>query len=468
MQSKTPRSSFVVLLALVAACGGDSKDSGPTSGLTVWVRNIDGSNAVSLATTTDGGSNLLLAAINVGQADFGNGTVGTADTAGLVVAKYSPSKAYLWSQDFQGAFGNAAKVAVATDTDGDVLLALSHLEGAVSFAADPAPFTVSGSALVKLAGMDGAVRWAVSLDDSSVVDGSLTMQAAALAVDGNGDILVAGVAQALKDDSGTALVTPGPEELFLGKYAADGSDFVWTKRIGDAVSTAAAEQLAVSPTGELLVSARFTGVLPLGSGLDAQPYAPNSSFVVGRFTSSDGAPVWFRHLVGTSDAAVAPRLASDPSADVLVTGAFQAPDDSTDDNDNPPAQTVTVKLASDDGATIWRRTLGSTQAVLVPGNVASDSQGNVITTGAFNGVVDFDGFTMGSQGNKLNLYIYKRGPGGDPVWIRFAAANNGGDVTTTGLDTDTENAVLAAGVFNSFVNGSTTPNKEIFVLKLTP
>lgn len=126
----------------------------------------------------------------------------------------------------------------------------------------------------------------------------------------------------------------------------------------------------------------------------------------------------------------------------------------------------------------WAKMLGPDLTGLgacVGFSITTDSNGNVFTTGNFNGVIDFDPgenvFTLNAP-TSLDIYVSKLNPSGNFVW----AKQMGGPGTDRGLSisTDLEGNVYTAGVFTftaDFDPGPgnfnlTTQSQDIFISKL--
>src|SRR5690606_37317829 len=111
----------------------------------------------------------------------------------------------------------------------------------------------------------------------------------------------------------------------------------------------------------------------------------------------------------------------------------------------------------------WAKQFGGT-ALDIGHALATDSLGNIYTTGQFAGTVSFATNTLTSAGGN-DIYVLKLDSVGDVVWVQqFGDAV--GDIGR-GIDTDEAGNVYVTGQVRNFpVFGTSFGGNDIFVLKL--
>src|SRR5437867_626894 len=193
-----------------------------------------------------------------GSVDFGGDLVTYEGGRDLFVAKYAGSTgAHVWSRragyvNFDEAFG------VAVDSHGDVLVTgyfeqLANLGGGALLA-------VGGSRdifLVKYAGVDGQHVWSQSMGGPYVDEGR------AVAVDEDDNVVVTGVFQYTADFAGQALVGGG-DEAFVAKFSPAGA-LQWVKTSGG-TGNESGEAIAVDGSGNVVVAGSFACRMDFGGG----------------------------------------------------------------------------------------------------------------------------------------------------------------------------------------------------------
>jgi hypothetical protein len=162
-------------------------------------------------------------------------------------------------------------------------------------------------------------------------------------------------------------------------------------------------------------------------------------------------------------------IATDSTGNVLVTGYFNGSMDlggcpltSAGGND-----LFVVKL-DPLGACLWSKGAGD-DAYQGGTGIATDSTGNVLVTGSFDGLMDLGGCPLTSAGGN-DLFVVKLDPSGACLWSKGAGddAYQGG----TGIATDSTGNVLVTGTFSSTLSIPGCPlahlsGNDMFVAKLS-
>ena len=223
----------------------------------VWSQRFGGPDdqyGQALAVTAAG--DVTVSASFLGSMDFGGGTLMSAGGQDLALARLNADGDHVWSQRF-GSAGDQTVRDGALDPAGHLVTAGSFA-GALSFGADP--LVSSGETDVFLAMLDGegSQVWSKRFGDPA------PQAAGSVAVDGAGNILVAGHFSSQVDFGGGKLVSAGGDDVFLVKLAADGSH-VWSKSFGD-LGEQREPRVAVDGAGNVVILGSFPGSVDFGGG----------------------------------------------------------------------------------------------------------------------------------------------------------------------------------------------------------
>ena len=361
----------------------------------------------------------------------------------------------------------------------------------------------------------GALVWSKRFGDA---DGPQV--STGVAVDGAGNVILVGYFSGSVDLGGGPLVTPGPTDVFVAKFDANGSH-LWSKRFGD-VSPQAPSGVAVDDAGNVVLVGSFSGSVDFGGGplksagtvdvfiakLDAGgahlwsksfgdvgPQFANSvavdgagnAVVVGHFsgsvdfgggplvgTGSDdafiakldagGAHLWSKRF-GDGDVQKATGVAVDGAGNVVLVGSFSG----SVDFGGAFAGTSDVLVAKldADGAHLWSKSFGDENPQR-PNAVAVDGAGNIVLVGDFRGSVDFGGGPLASAG-EADSFIAKLDAGGAHLWSK--SFGDKGDQIPNSVAVDGAGNVVLVGYFSGSVDFGGGPlasagDDDAFIAKL--
>ncbi len=220
----------------------------------------------------------------------------------------------------------------------------------------------------------------------------------------------------------TNLTSQGTEDIYLAKYASDGT-FVWANSMGGN-SFDRGEGIAVDGSGNSYVTGFFQDTVDFDPGPGATNLISAGNFdVFFAKYASDGALVW-ANSIGNTNEDKGEGIAVDGNGNAYITGFFIA----TVDFDPGPgianlnsAGSYDVFLAkyASDGTLVWANNIGGTdndrgRAITV------DGSGNSYITGYFQGTVDFDpgpGTTnLTSSAGNYDVYFAKYASDGTFIW----------------------------------------------------
>jgi hypothetical protein len=227
-------------------------------------------------------------------------------------------------------------------------------------------------------------------------------------VDASGNIIIAGFYRGSIDFGGGALASAGDNDIFLAKYDPNGNH-LWSRRFGDS-DTQRAYELAVDAAGNVYVTGWFSGIVSFGGMLISSNWV---DVWLAKYDPS-GNHLWSKGF-GDSGGQAAYGAAVDPSGNVFITGTY----DGTIDFGGGPMTYVgyaDIFLAKFDtnGNHLWSQSYGDVnhqEAI----DLATDSAGNILVTGRNSGTVNFGGGPLTSAGS-YDIILAKLAPNGTHLW----------------------------------------------------
>ncbi|MBL7883253.1 MAG: SBBP repeat-containing protein [Bacteroidia bacterium] len=293
----------------------------------------------------------------------------------------------------------------------------------------------------------------VTFDWAKKLGGAGTDAAYAATVDASGNIYSTGHfnGNANFNPGGTFnLSSAGLSDIFVSKLDANG-DFVWAFKIGGTANDFA-YSIAVDGLNNIYICGYFNNTVDFdpGAGTTNLVSGGSADAFIAKYTSA-GAFVWAKKIGGTSFD-IAYSLALDASANVYTTGYYHGTV-----NFNPGGTfNMTSMLASADvfvtkfdtgGNFVWAKSMGGDDSD-VAYKLTLDNAANVIVTGQFEGIADFD--PNASTANLISLgasdiFVVKLTTAGNYVW----ANRMGGTLTDESGSVATDNAgnIYAGGRF---------------------
>ncbi len=307
-------------------------------------------------------------------------------------------------------------------------------------------------------GGTGSQIWSRRFSGSGAFDSAY---ATGVAVDGSGNVFVAGYFQRAVDFGGGTLSSAGGSDVFVVKYSSSGSH-LWSRRYGGP-SDDICEGVAVDGGGNVLLTGHFSGTADFGTG--GLTSAGASDIYLAKYSGS-GAPIWVRRFGGGSnDRGFA--VDADASGNVVVTGYMVGTVDFGGGPLTSDGQAdVFLAKYSSTGAHVWSKQFGGSSSDIGQ-SVAIDGGGNVALTGYFQGSADFGGSVLSSAGANDGFAARYDGTGRH-LWSR--RFGNGSDDRGIGVATDSLGNVIVTGTFVDPVDfgGGTIGNSgggDIFLVK---
>jgi hypothetical protein len=235
------------------------------TGTCVWGKKVgdtDNQGAYGVAVTPTG--DVVVTGTLRGNGDFGGGSLASAGSSDVFVAKLAASNgAQLWARRY-GDSSSQTALGVAVDPNGDIAV-VGSFTGSIDFgngaltSADPATDDVF---VAKLSGSDGSPVWAQRYGDAS------PQFALRVATDGAGNVVVIGLFQGVLDFGGGALTNADPldatTDVFVAKLAASNGLHLWSHRYGDDQEQRGRD-VAVDGKGAAVIAGGFQGTIDFGA-----------------------------------------------------------------------------------------------------------------------------------------------------------------------------------------------------------
>ena len=254
-----------------------------SSGAHQWTTTLGGtSHDFGWDVAVDGSGNVHVAGYFSGTVNFGAGNVTSQGGSDAFVTKLNSSGAHQWTTTLGGT-SNDYGYGVAVDGSGNVHIA-GYFQGTVDFGAGNVTAVGSNDAFVTKLNSAGAHQWTTTLGGTDIDYGY------GVAVDGSGNVHIAGHFQGTVD-FGAGNVTPaGAEDVFVTKLNSAGAH-QWTTTFGGTGNDTALGGVAVDGSGNVHVTGRFPGTIDFGAG---------------NVTSAGGIDVFVVKLNSAGQAVVAP------------------------------------------------------------------------------------------------------------------------------------------------------------------
>lgn len=308
-----------------------------------------------------------------------------------------------------------------------------------------------------------------------------------IARDAAGNVYITGYFTLTADfdmGSGVANLTANGagKDIFIAKYNSSGA-LLWAKSIGDA-SDDGGYGIALDATGGVYVSGTFGGAVDFDPGAGVSTLEANATINV--FVcklDGNGNFLWAKSFADAS-AQTSGGIALDLAGNVYTTGIFAGTADfdpgpgvfniSPTNGDN---NLFVVKL-DPSGNLLWAKAMGGNQGSNMAFGIAVDGSGNVVTTGYYSGLMDFDPgpgvVVLNTQNSGQGCYVSKLDAAGNYVWAKSfdgiggdvgqsVALDGSGNVYVTGDYQMNVDFDPGPGVMNLTSFGGT---QDIFIVKL--
>ncbi len=367
-----------------------------------------------------------------------------------------PNGEHLWSQRF-GDENYQNSLSVAIDPAGNVVV-VGEFQGTVDFGGGKLTSAGNCDIFVAKFNSSGSHLWSQRFGDAAG-----NQRDPQIAIDATGNVVVAGWFDNTVDFGGGILTSAGGHDIFVAKFAPDGSYF-WSKDFGDGYDQWATG-VAIDAAGNVVVPGGFQGTVNFGGG-ELTSAGDFDIFVV-KFTS-DGSYLWSKSF-GDTLYQRPTNIAIDAARNVVLTGYFDGTVDFGGDSlESKGYSDIFMAKFASDGSHLWSNSFGD-KHLQFPEGVAMDHSGNIVLTGGFTGTVDFGGGTLTSAGD-FDIFVVKFTSGGFHLWgKRFGGVYH---QFGAGIATDAAGNVVVGGYIDGTVDfggGALTSagDYDIFVARFT-
>lgn len=200
-----------------------------SGGAPSWSRRIGGIRAdLSWAVAAGPSGKVVVAGAFSDTVEFAGVTRASAGWGDLFVAEYDPSGEEVWFTSFPDTGDQATPIAVAVDPLGNVVVA-GTFRGTVDFgwgevgSTDPIDWDLY---VVKLSGLDGSYLWHHTYGPIR------NQQVVGLALDGAGDVYLAGRFSGMVSFGGPVLTPVNNGDILLAKYWGIDGSHLWSRSFG--------------------------------------------------------------------------------------------------------------------------------------------------------------------------------------------------------------------------------------------
>lgn len=373
---------------------------------------------------------------------------------------------FQWAKNMGGAAYDEGN-SIVTDAAGNVYTT-GLFNGIADFDPGTGTYTLasSGAADVFVSKLDaqGNIVWAKSIGGPNAEYG------ASIALDTIGNIVLTGYFYGGSTDfnpgvNNYTLASNGSSDVYVCKLDSSGN-FLWAHSFGAASSDMATE-VKTSLNGDVFVTGTFQGTVDF----DHSPstFALTSAGYDDMFLLKLDASGNFISAFNIGDVAydTGNDLHIDQNDNIYVTGGFKGAADF-----DPGASVFSLTTTSNGGTYILKLTqnLGFVMACCITSTATStsyaittDSNGNIIITGAFNGTFDFDPGTSISNltaAGQSDIFVVKLDGNGNFLFAR----KFGGSSNDTGIDIAIDNldCLYITGFFSGTVDFD--PSAAIYTL----
>jgi hypothetical protein len=282
--------------------------------------------------------------------------------------------------------------------------------------------------------------------------------------DSAGNVYVTGKFVGTADFGSTILTDNGSGDVFVAKYAKDGT-FRWAVRAGG-TGTDDGQDITADSLGNVYITGQFTGTATFGA-FDLISAGSQDIFVAKYDTS--GTVLWAKRAGGTSFESGL-GLASDRDGNVVVTGFFR---DSFmyGSTQLTSAGNADIFVARYDpaGNVLWARQAGDITADAGHA-VAFDASDRAVVTGSFKGTVQFGTNTLVSAG-LTDVFVVMYDASGNVVWAKRGGGASG--AVGNAAATDVFGNTYVTGNFSGSAEFGTNTlmdagNGDMFLVKYDP
>ncbi len=357
-------------------------------GAHMWSKRFGDSGAAQngTAVAVDSQGNVIITGDIAGTTDFGGGGLTSAGVADFFIAKFDKDGNHLWSH-IAGDSKAQNGLALAVGPNDEIAVSGSFV-GGMDFngAAITNGTGASTDAFVAVYDKDGNIMWAKGFGDASA------QSARGVSIAPNGDVVIVGDLAGTIDFGGGGLTSAGGTDIFLARFASDGS-YLNAKIYGKTMNQSGIA-VTTDSVGNMIVLGDVAGKINFG-GADLSS-AGSTDVLVAKF-AADFTPT-FNKLYGDASAQNGKAIAVDALDAMLVTGDFAGTINFGGGAMTTAGSTDLFVVKLDPlGGPVWQKQVGDSAAQLGAGIAASIT--NVYVSGSFQGTINVGGANMTTAGS---------------------------------------------------------------------
>ncbi len=374
------------------------------AGTVLWAKHFEGpgsQNGKALAIAGDG----VVVAIECSETTTIDGETFTMSENAILVVRFEADGSLTWG-DPPASGAQVSVAAVATSTDGSIAICGSYNDAPLNTSVGSLGNNGNFDLYVMKLNVDGDAVWARS------AGGSLDDDAASVAVDGNGNIVVAGYyTSAAMTIAGTDLTNANDNytDMFLAKYAADGSG-TWAIGYGG-LRHERAWDVAIDMDDNIIICGGFIDATFDLAGTTLNNTTTDNSWYdlfVAKFSAA-GSLDWAVADGGTYDEFVR-SVAVSADGSIHVGGYFDSNDAQFGSDVLEAAGSgydAFIAKYSADGTAIWGKGVGSSSGDHGE-SIAVDAGGGIVLTGYFGAEFELDGEVI-EHASDNDVWVLKLG-----------------------------------------------------------
>ncbi len=456
-----------------------------------WARQLGGTSinhAFGNSIAIDASGNVYTTGAFNETVDFDPGggafNLTAAGDADVFISKLDAAGNFVWAKQMRsggsGIFDSGSGNSIALDASANIYTT-GYFHGTVDFDPGAGTFnlTSAGDADVFISKLDAAGNfiWAKQLGGTSWDNGF------SIALDASGNVYTLGdFSNTVDFDPGAGsfnLTSVGASDMFISKLDAAGN-FIWAKQLGG-TNSVAPRSISLDASGNIYTTGGFRGTADFdpGSGTFNLTSGGNTDIFISKLDAV-GNFVWAKQLLGGSTNEVGNSIAVDASGNVYTTGLFEGtvdfdPGIGTFNLTSGSNIDVFISKLDASGNFVWAKQLGGTDWN-DGSSIAIDASGNVYTTGAFGGTVDFDpgvNTVNLTSGGGSDIFISKLDASGNFVgaiqlggfyadYGRFITLDGSGNLYATGSFQSTADFDPGVGTYYLYSSGG----NDVFVYKM--
>ena len=338
---------------------------------------------VGMSVVVDGAGNVIVTGRFEGTINFGGSDLTSAGDEDIFVVKFSQYGIHQWSKRF-GSIGDDQGIDVAVDAAGSIYLT-GYFEDTVELGGASLISAGGRDIFVAKFGFDGTHIWSFSYGSSFGND-----EGHSVAVDGSGDVVVAGEFGNTLNYGGFNLVSNGGTDIFLAKYDSFGN-LDWAQSFGGTDFDSMSEVAAAQSSDDIYITGNFRNSIDLGGG--ALVSAGMDDIFLARYSPGGGHQWSYRF--GDTALDYGTGLAVDAAGNVFVTGAFDGTVNFGGGNHISAGSSMFLVSYNNGGSHRWSLSAGSG---CHGWDVTVSSAQDVFVTGLLLGTADFGGGDLSSAG----------------------------------------------------------------------